>query len=261
MEKPTSQATLSTRREQAAYNNAIWCDMVCRAHGIPGTFQSQIWLNPQPVPPYYPNAVTLSGQAGIAEQLTAIHDLINGGALTDLAVKDSFALLDLAPLGFASLFEATWFWREPTASKPNVLTEGIHWTAVQQPDELAQWEIAWSALPANQQLTVEARIFMPSLLTDQDIVFIAAYRNQQIVGGAVGNRTGNVVGLSNQFAPSGEAATCWAGYIAELMTAFPGRAIVGYEYGETINLVRSLGFDEVGPLRVWIRAGTASSAE
>jgi hypothetical protein len=37
-------------------------------------------------------------------------------------------------------------------------------------------------------------MFLPALLSDPDIRFIAAYTEQQIVAGAIANRTGDVVG-------------------------------------------------------------------
>jgi hypothetical protein len=246
-----AESDLSTRLQQAVYNNAVWCDMVCRANGIPGEFEPDMWLNRNRVPPYYPNAVTLSGKSGVSAQLITIQKLVAKETLTDIAVKDSFNVLDLTLLGFRSLFEAMWLWRAPSLPEPAALPAGVHWTAVQQPDELEQWERAWTALPANQQLTPEKRIFLPSLLADRDVVFIAAYREQQIVGGAIGNRTGTVVGLSNQFAPSDEADSFGAGCISMIMNTYPGLAIVGYEHGAELALAKALGFEEIGPLRVW----------
>ncbi len=253
-----AKTTLSTPLKQSVHNSAVWCDTVCRAHGIPGEFQTHIWLNRNPVPPYYPNAVTLSGMSGIAEQMIAIQNLIGDGNSTGLAVKDSFNLLDLTPFGFHSLFEAMWLWRAPLLPKLTAIPEGIRFTIVQQPDELAQWETAWADLPENQVLTPEKHIFLPSLLANRDIMFIAAYCGQQLVGGAIANCTGNVVGISNQFAPSGEASVYWAGCIATIMSEYPDRPIVGYEQGMDLKIARTLGFDEVGALRVWIRAGSST---
>ena len=52
------------RVEQAARNNAVWCETVCRVHGTPGEFYNVLWLNRHPVPRFYPNVVTLSTQGG-----------------------------------------------------------------------------------------------------------------------------------------------------------------------------------------------------
>ena len=248
-----AKTTLSEQINQAAYNNAVWCDTVCRAHGIPGEFYAQVWLNRSAVPAYYPNVVTLSGESGVEEQMQAIESLIDDGLLTSFAVKDSFNTLDLGQSGFHALFEATWLWRDSSLPQPTDLPEDVRWAIVEQPQELAQWELAWAALPDNQPSASQAQIFLPPLLADQDVVFVAAYRDEQIVGGAVANRTGNVVGLSNQFAPEGEALGYWAGCIAVIMEVYPDHAIVGYERGAELDSARTLGFEDVGPLRVWIR--------
>jgi hypothetical protein len=241
------------KHQQAAYNNARWCHTVCGAHGIPGEFQNHLWLNRRPVPRFYPNAVTLSGVEGLAEQQAALQTLIAEGTLDSLAVKDSFCALDLAPLGFHLLFEATWLWRAPTSPEPIAEMNGIQWASVQQPAELARWETAWNGL-AEDSTATPARIFPASLLDDEDVVFSAAYQGRQIVAGAIANRTGEVVGLSNVFAPPGaprEAAHFWAGGVTAASWAFPGLPLVGYERGEELIIARQLGFEAVGPLRVW----------
>jgi hypothetical protein len=35
------------------------------------------------------------------------------------------------------------------------------------------------------------------------------------------------------------------------MTLFPGLPLVGYERGDDLERARRVGFEEVGPLRVW----------
>jgi hypothetical protein len=244
---------LAAKTNLIAYNNAMWCDAVCRAHGIPGEFYPQLWLNQAHVPAYYPNLVTLSGESGAEEQLLAIQSLVEDSALASFAVKDSFNTLDLTSFGFHPLFEATWLWRAPSRPGPGDVPEDVQWTMVAHPQELASWEAAWATLPDNQQSTAAPRVFLPLLLADENVVFIAAYRDGRIVGGAVANRTGGVVGLSNQFAPDGEALRFWAGYIAVITEVFPDHAIVGYERGAELELARLAGFEAVAPFRVWIR--------
>jgi hypothetical protein len=96
-----------TRVELAARNNAIWCDTICRAHGIPGEFYDQLWLSRQPVPRFYPNAVTFANQVASSAQLAHIHQLLAESLPASAGVKDSFCTLELVPLGFHQLFEAT----------------------------------------------------------------------------------------------------------------------------------------------------------
>ena len=62
-----------SRVEQAARNNAVWCETICRVHGTPGEFHDTLWLNRHPVPRFYPNVVTtLATQTGMAAQLADI---------------------------------------------------------------------------------------------------------------------------------------------------------------------------------------------
>ncbi len=60
---------------QAVYNNAVWCDTVCRAHGRSGEFHDGIWINRRKTPLYYPNAVTLSEEHDSAAQMQHIRAL------------------------------------------------------------------------------------------------------------------------------------------------------------------------------------------
>ena len=244
--------TLS-RIGQAARNNAIWCDAVCRAHGTPGEFYDAVWINRHPVPRFYSNAVTLSDQRDVTTQLAHIQDLIVTGLPGSWSVKDSFCSLDLAELGFQLLFEATWLWRTPSPTVPHSANTRTRWTWVRSALELTQWETAWSGDPANSSSTRQPRLFVPALLADQSIAFIAAYQDEEIVAGAIANRTDDVVGLSNVFVPSADSALFWAGCIATVHDRFPGLPLVGYERGPELAMAQAVGFERVQDLRVWTR--------
>jgi hypothetical protein len=43
----------------AAANNARWCDLVCRSHGIPTAMHPGVWVALRRAPELYPDAVTL----------------------------------------------------------------------------------------------------------------------------------------------------------------------------------------------------------
>jgi hypothetical protein len=235
---------------QAAENNARWCDAVGHTHGGPGEIHEHLWLSRRPMPRFYPNVVTLSAEAGAAVQLAAMRELVNEAQLGAFAVKDSFACLDLVPLGFQVLFEATWLWRDAMVPPPTLVDTGLQWTSIDDPDALSDWEAAWNGSPADPAASPPARIFLPALLSDPDIRCVAAYRDQQVVSGAIANRTGDVVGVSNVFAHE-DAERSWAGCLATIITTFPGLPQVGYERGEERAIAETLGFEVVGPLRVW----------
>ena len=64
-------------------------------------------------------------------------------------------------------------------------------------------------------------------------------------GSVVAHLSGDVVGLSNLRGP-------WAPALASIAAAFPDRAIVGYE--QDLSDALRLGFEPLGPLRVWQRS-------
>ena len=239
------------RAALCARNNALWCDAVCRAHGLPGEFLAGLWLNRHPVPRFYSNAVTLSPKDPAGQRAWVEHLMTRRARFS---VKDSFATLDLSRLGFDVLFEATWLWREPVRRAQESATHrALAWSVVRDAAGLARWEAAWAGLHAGQVVPGSARIFRRGLLHEPGVALLAGARDGQVVAVAAANQTGEVVGLSNVFAPATEAAECWAGAVAFAAALFPGRPLVGYERGDDLARAQAVGFVPVGPLRVWAR--------
>lgn len=242
-----------SRVEQAAHNNAVWCETICRVHGTSGEFHDALWLNRHPVPRFYPNVVTLAKQTGTAAQLAHIQALVATDLPGRWGVKDSFCTLNLAALGFQPLFDATWLWCAPFQPHPSRAASGLHWTWVRSVSELAQWETAWSGSPAHNPSPQHPRLFLPALLAHPEIVFIVAYQKQDVVAGAIAHHTDDVVGLSNVFVPPEEPVACWAGCVAMAQETFPGVPMVGYEHGPEIVIAQEIGFEVLQPLQVWTR--------
>lgn len=239
---------------QAVHNNAVWCDTICRSHGHAGRFLDSIWITAHPAPPFYPNAVTLAGSGATGAQLASIRSLIDAGLPGAWAVKDSFRTLDLTPLGFRPLFDATWIGRLSTLERPTADLPYLRWHRLQSATELAAWEAAWRGKPSATSDAPPARIFLPQLLTDDTIAIVAAYHDDRIIAGAIANQTDAVIGLSNVFVSQDDDAALRAGCIAAVMDLFPALPIVGYESGDDLAAFRALGFQELGPLRIWGRA-------
>lgn len=249
---------MDPRVQQAVRNNAIWCNAVCRAHGRPGEFLDGLWLNRQATPRFYPNVVTLANPDDPSAQVRVIESLNRSGLPGDWGVKDSFCALDLAALGFQVVVEAEWIWRPAALPVPPGDLPGIHWERIYTAAGLAAWEAAWDGEPQDAPAPLSARIFLPALLADPEIAIIAAYEGERIVAGAIGSRTGAVVGLSNLFAPDEDRVRFWAGSVASVTTAFPGLPLAGYEAGSELAVAQSLGFEAIGPLRVWIKMDRAA---
>ena len=154
-------------------------------------------------------------------------------------MKDSFADLDLAPLGFDELFRAHWIFREPALSTDSA----VHWGVVESATELAEWAQAAGA----------GDTLRKSLLRDPSVRILAARGPGGPGAGAVANHTASVVGVSNVFVRTLAAEEAWAGIAAALADLFPSLPLVGYEHGEALRPALASGFSTIGALRVWLR--------
>jgi hypothetical protein len=87
---------MDDRIHMAVENNARWCDLVCRSHGITASWLDGFWVSRQPSPKFYPAGITLQ------ENVSPKHvvDELPAGICS---VKDSFADLDIASHGFELL--------------------------------------------------------------------------------------------------------------------------------------------------------------
>ena len=225
----------------AARNNADWCDIVCRTHGVNGRFHRLFWASHRRTPQHYPDAVTLDAEAN-GEQILRHVDTETPGC----SVKDSFAKLDLSFAGFGVLFEGEWIRRAPERTPPSS-GAGIRWRRVVDADALLTWEEAWSGNLAATQL------FKPALLDHLSVVILAGYLRGRIVAGAILNRSPAAIGVSNLFTTQGDLGDAWAGCLAAAGEAFPKLPIVGYETGDAIAAAHKFGFRSIGHLRVWIK--------
>ena len=231
-------------------NNAEWCDAVCRARGVAGVFTEQLWECAQPTPPYYPNVITLRPSSDESRrELGAAVERVRANAGDGLSVKDSFADVDLSAHGRRMLFDAQWIGRPSSLPASEATTSDIEWSRVDTEVELNEWKRAW-----DEEILATDPIFDPALLGDERIAFVAGRRGVAIVAGAIVNRMAGVAGISNVFSPPSEAAAVWTDCLREAMRFSPGVPLVGYEAGADLALAVALGFEPLGPLRVWVSA-------
>jgi hypothetical protein len=223
----------------AAQNNAEWCDAFCRTHGVVGRFRAESWSSPVRTPPYYPDAVTLLPEITVERALSGI-DTSEG-----CSVKDSFAGLDLAGVGFRRLFQAEWLVREPAEARAPC---GRTWAVVTTEEQLGEWEIAWAELPQGSDF------FRRSLLEDETIGVLAGYDGDRIVAGAIANRSTTVIGLSNVFDASGDLESAWVSSAAAAATLWGEMPIVSYDSRPSLDAAHSAGFESIGELVVWLNA-------
>jgi hypothetical protein len=215
-------------RDAAVRQNATWCDLVCRSHGLSTTWGDEAWTCATRSPELHPDAVTLRPQADVARLLASI-DSSSG-----CSVKDSFAELDLSPWGFDVLFDATWLTATGTGSDTT-------WRPLTTPAELVGWHAAWLSAGGVDE------VLDPTRLASHDVVLVGEIVGGVVRAGAVLYALDGVVGAGNLFGPD-----AWHQVIA---LVDPATSVVGYERGDQLASAIAAGASELGPLRVWLRRG------
>lgn len=237
---------MDTRLLAAASNNAQWCRLIGSTHGVPGEFHRGCWINPQPMPPFYPNMVTFSPLVEANDIQMCLTRLRSHPPTNSWGVKDSFMELKLAGQGFDVLFEASWIWRDPGAEDTPPPADEIDWILIHSADLLRDWELGWTS-DGDDYLG----IFKPALLELLDVVIVGGRVAGRFVAGGIGLVTGDVVGVSNVFTRSGEELPCWQTVTRRIRQKFPAKPLVGYEAGEFLDLARQDGFQPIGDSRIW----------
>ena len=217
--------------------NAAWCALVCRTHGI-GTERAGAWTRTlRPAPAFHPDLITLDPTVTGQEVAQQLRDR------EACSVKDSFGSLDLESEGFTSLFEAEWMVVE---SDVEVGRPREGWSVVGDVDAFAAW---LAGHPDDSPLR-------PSLLDDADTRFWLLSDGASSLAGFVAHRTGPVVAVSNAFSSVGDA-DLWPDLIALAGSDWGADAdrlrVVTYERGEHIDIARAAGLVSLGPLTVWVR--------
>lgn len=204
---------------------------MCRVHRLAPVADGRLWSSPHRTPPLYPDAITLDPGVHEIDVLTRITD--GPGA----SVKDSFATLDLADQGYSVLFDATWIARPPGASAP----DSGGFDVVREKFPFAAWRRAWGG-PED--------VLLNGLRRAPGVTILGRADHSGYTDGAILHRTTianvEVVSVSNAF---GNVADVAAAAIAR----HPESWIVGYERGEDLDVMLGVGFDAIGPLRVWAR--------
>jgi hypothetical protein len=211
-----------------------WYDALCGLHGVPCGIRDDVWAAYAPPPPLHSAAKSVEPTVRPDRVLAAVEGLEQGG------IADSFGSFDLTAEGFELLFEAQWIHR-PASQDRSGLPPG--WSVVRSAAELQRW----TSHHDTQQ------VLLPGLL-DRSSFLVLSRRgvdDADITGGVVLHLGTAAVSVSNLWAD--EPDQVWAEVVSAAAALFPGRALVGYEYGTDLERAQSVGFAAIGPQRVWVR--------
>jgi hypothetical protein len=244
---------MTSKVELAALNNALWCDTVCRAHGVPGDVRPTVWLNTNVPPPYHSNLVVISSLATQAEIDEHVRHLSVRSLSPTWSLKDSFFNLDMAPHGFGVLFAAHWIWLDADRVAEKAMAATARCVRITSASALASWEACWRGDTGHQQAATGLRQFPDALLRDGNIAFMACVQGEHIVAVGIANRTPGVIGLSNVVVNAEDRGAAWSSLAGLAGRLFPGFPMVGYERDDKLRAAEAVGFQTIGPLRVWMR--------
>ncbi len=242
-----------SRSELAVLNNVQWYEAVFAAHGLPFETHPLVWLSHQTPPPFHSNLVVLSKDATQAQVEAFIHHIASTPRPGGWSLKDSYACLDLVPLGFSQLFEANWIWRDAPASGALDAPSHLVWSRVSTAAGLLEWESAWAGDANDLSAPGVRRQFPEQLLLDRRVAFLAGRAQGEVVAGGILNQSPGVVGVSNVFARPSVAPGVWPAVVQCAAKEFPGVPLVGYERGADLEAAQQVGFVPIGALRVWWR--------
>lgn len=231
--------------------NAGWCALICRTHGI-GIERAGGWTRTlRPAPPYHPDLITLDPTVSSVEVAEQLQDR------PSCSVKDSFGVLDLASAGFERLFDAEWLAftdaegevREPDAPQacgPARVMPG--WHQVTDVETFRRWSAG-----------VEPDSSLRPALIDDEGTRVWLLDEGPTRAGFVAHRTGPVVALTNAYSEGMDGATFWRerGTLANRGwgSASGSLRVVTYESGDDLTAAREAGLSSLGPLTVWRRGG------
>lgn len=237
---------MSGKRRKAILNNNDLYREIFTAQKIESNVTDSIWYCLDKTPPLYSNLVTISENWQPDEIFSEIKRKSEVEKWDKWSIKDSFGRLDLTEYKFEKLFDAKWIYLEAAKFRPLKNIGNLSFRIINSEKALNDWRLAWDA---NEELG--KKIFGRKLLENPRVYFIAGYSENQIVCGCFINRTENVFGISNFFAPENKAEY-WSETIKFIFDEIGRFDIVGYEREELAVNLRALGFETVGKLTVWL---------
>jgi hypothetical protein len=224
--------------DAAVFNNATWCEQIARAQGIPSTRAADAWFCDHPMPPFYPNLVTLVEPPVQRAHIARLSGILAPG----WGVKDSYAALDLDTYGFEVIVDGQWYVRPPDIDSKTPVERRDQVRPVRTPADLSRWVTAWGETPNDTE------IFVPAILGEPGVEFLMYELEGEISAGLATNVGDRVVGISNAFGEATGIAAC----IQRVVDRYQDFGIVGYGSDDEIAQLALLKFEAIGRVRVWL---------
>lgn len=237
---------MKAKVEKAILNNNDLYEAIFNPQLIKSNRNNSIWYCLEKTPPLYSNLVTVSENWRPDEIFKKISTNFKKEKWDEWSIKDSFGTLDLSEYGFKKLFDAQWLYLETAEFTPVKTDKKLKYEIVKSEDILANWRISW-----DQDEQLGKQIFHPELLNNPKVCFIAGYDGEKIVNGCFINKTEDVLGISNFFAPD-KNIEFWSDMINFVFDSIAFADIVGYQQKDIVKNLQQLSFEATGDLTVWL---------
>jgi hypothetical protein len=238
---------MNAKLAKAILNNNELYEAVFSPQQIKSYKNDLIWYCLEETPPFYSNLVTVSENWRPDKIFEEIDRNFKKENWEKFSIKDSFSVLDLTKFGFKKLFDAQWIYLEAENFKPQKQSGKLNYKIVKNEIELKKWKIAWDA-----DENIGNSIFYPQMLNDPKVFFVTGFDKDKIVSGCLINKTPDVLGISNFFAPV-ETIDYWSEMINFIFDSIKCTDVVGYERSNFARELQTLGFEDVGDLTVWLK--------
>ena len=238
------QQDLKSEWQLAVENNIHLCGAILRGQNLPTAKTTQDWHCCVKAPPYYPNIITRSREWKPDAVFEVIEKMAAREHWDGWSIKDSYACLDLASVGFKKLFDAKWVFLSHQNFHASKLKSGVKFKVIRDSVELASWCAAWDS-----NVELGAKIFHADLLSNQELHFIAGYEGHRLMAGCLLNQSSSCIGISNFFAQT-DRNLVWSSLVEFIYAEFGQVDVVGYERAENCKSLVQLGYETVGELAV-----------
>jgi hypothetical protein len=239
---------MSEKLQKAIRNNIGLYEAVLRARSNDWSANETCAYTLSKAPPFYSNIVSHSADWKPDELFHLVCCKYEDELWDKVSIKDAFARRDLAAFGFARLFDAQWMYLTASAFEAApTFAPSTEFKILSTPGDLADWRRAW-----DKDVRLGEQIFRDNLLKDETLFFVAGFKSNAIVCGCLVNATDDVLGVSNFFSFD-ESPAAWARIVRFIHNRIGMADVVCYERGRRETALRSIGFEVVGELTVWLK--------
>ncbi len=231
----------------AAANLAGWHDLQLRALGCRTERNADWWWTTDDAPGLYLRAIALRPDAPLAAVTDRLHPSGWSG------ICDPWAILDAAPAGFLPDGDRPWMARPVAPVAPGALPDGVSITAVHDPSELVEHELA-AALGFGATIPEPGAWHGPAILGDPRLGIWIARRGGEAVGTAMAFREAGVLGVYAISTLPSQRRRGIGGALTRTAVSFdPSLPAVLQASEIALPLYAAIGFRTEGIFRTWVR--------